>query len=252
MTFATFTSQFTPRKNIYLKIVSGIPCKIQILDKTSTTIPKHWITDGSGRRVGLICPGKDVCPICIRNLEISYNRDHPDYIPLQRRHRVNVLDVTEVKRCPNCEAVYVASVAPDVCTSEGCGTNLSEVPVEPLREVKILERGRTLMEQFNALEKTSNPATGKIEPLQSYPILLIATGAGIDMVIVAIPQAPTNEDVEQYEKFDLTQGLELSPDEIQYLLNGGVLRDVLAARSAEAKTTEEGAIPDPKLGEIPF
>lgn len=254
MPFANVESRTGTRRNIYLKIVSGIPNKIQILDKSSTIIPKHWITDGSGRRVGLICPGQDICPICTRNKEIGYNSEHPDFISRQLRHRVNVLDLTEVKRCPGCDAIYATTAAPSTCSGDGCGMNLSEVSVGPMCEVKILERGRTLMEQFNALELTPHPTTGNVEELQSYPIMLVATGTGIDTVIVAIPQAPTGEDVSEYEKFDLTQGLKLTPDEIQYLLNGGVLRDVLAARTAEAVTSAEATSTSKPLKseDIPF
>lgn len=237
MTFATIKEPVKfSSKTQYLRIISGLPVTIQIMDTNSTSIGKHWITDGSGKRIGLTCAGSDTCVICRRNAEIGYNRENPDFVPLQNRYRVNVLDLTPVKICPKCEAVYHGRAVPVVCSGDGCNTNLSEVVAGPLNEVKILERGRTLMEQFNAFEEEVHPATGKVEPLQSFSIMLIATGSGKNMVIAAIPQAPTGIDLSQYEKFDLNQGLQLDNDEIRFLLTGGSLSDVLSARKAEAAT----------------
>jgi len=220
----------------YLKIISGIPSVIQIMDEKPIAVMKHWFTDGSGRRIGIRCPGPEVCPVCIRNRQINFNRDHPDFISPQKRYRVNVLELTPVKRCGECGAVYSATAAPQHCSADGCGTDLSEVVKEPLKEVKILERGPSLMDQFAALEKIDHPFTGKQEALQSYPIMLVATGKGKNMVITAIPQVPSDEDIDAYEKLDLNTGLILTSEEIQFLLEGGVYKDIVAARRAETET----------------
>ena len=252
MPFATFTiTTFKSGSDTFLKITPGVPVTIQILDETSTVIDKHWMTDAAGRRVGIVCPGKDVCPICQRNAEINYNREHPDYIPLQHRHRVNVLDLTPVKRCPKCGATYPETASPTVCSVDGCGASLDGVQSEPLAEVKILERGRRLMEQFNNFQNTPHVSTGKVEPLQSYPFMLIASGSGTQMVVTAIPQEPRGIDPNQYEKLDLNQGLKLDADEIRYLLSGGALKDIFAARKAEVATTGEVTAPQ-TTKEIPF
>lgn len=251
MSFATFvTPKDSFRKTSYLKITAGLPVTIQLMDDHSTEIGKHWVTDGAGRKVGLICPGKDICPICARNAEVGYNREHPNFVSLQRRHRVNVLDLTPVIRCPNCEALYHVNAVPVVCSNEGCGTQLAGIAPTPLKEVKILERGRRLMEQFNGLEDVPHPVTGKKEKLQDYPIMLVATGAGTDMVIAAIPQSMQEVSLAEYEKYDLTQGLMLDADEIRFLLAGGTLRDVLTARKAEAAVVEQVAVEAP--ASIPF
>jgi len=122
---------------------------------------------------------------------------------------------------------------------DGCNADLRDVQAEPLMEVKILERGRRLMEQFAALEQTPHPMTGEAEKLQSYPIMLVATGSGREMTITAVPQAPIDVDLKKFDKFDLEGGLVLEPDEIQFLLDGGAYRDVLAARSAEQELEED-------------
>ena len=225
----------------YLKIVTGVPSVIIIMDEHPDLVGKHWITDGTGRKIGLRCPGQDICPICQRNREINYNRDHPDYIQLQRRYRLNVLDLTPVIRCPECVAAYPATgdTSRLVCTNDTCGAQLGNIESEPLKEVKILERGRRLMEQFNALESTPHPFTGKAEKLQTYPIMLVATGSGRDMVITAIPQAMSDENLDSYEKLDLQSGLILEPEEIKYLIEGGSYNDVLSARRAQTQTPRE-------------
>lgn len=250
MAFAKFENDYgqSHAKNKYLKIVTGVPSVIMIMNEHPVLVGKHWISDGTGRRIGLRCPGKDVCPICQRNIQINYNRKHPDYIPLQNRYRVNVLDLTPVKRC-TCGATYPASATQSVCSTDGCGANISDIQAEPLREVKILERGRRLMEQFNALETMPHPFTGEALPLTAYPIMLVATGAGKEMVITAIPQAPADENLDGFEKFDLNSGLVLTPEEIQHLLDGGSYSDVISARRAEmqpdagASTTQTESIP---------
>ena len=249
MTFAKIERTFKRTSGKYLKIVSGVPCVILILDEHPTTIGKHWITDGAGRRVGLTCIGKSVCPICIRNQQIGYNKEHPDYIPFQSRYRINVLELTPVKKCPKCDTAYPQAAA--LCNLDGCNTALSDVEIVPLNEVKILERGPQLMERLNALEAMPHFSTGTPLPLQSYPILLVATGSGRQMDINPVPQAPIDVDTSIYEKFDLTAGVILTPEEITYLLEGGVYRDILAAREADTKT-EATDVATTSAGDIPF
>ena len=246
MPFAPDLNKFENRPKSgskYLKIVTGVPSVIQIMDDHPVLVGKHWMTDGAGRKIGLRCPGQDVCPICQRNAQIGYNKDDPNYIPLQRRYRLNVLDLTPVVRCPECDAVYPATSNTKFkgCSNDACNARLDDVQSTPLKEVKILERGRRLMEQFNALEAVPHQFTGKPESLNTYPIMLVATGSGREMVITAIPQAMSDEDLSAYEKYDLLGDLVLRPDEIKYLLNGGAYNDVMSARRAETQTAREAA-----------
>jgi len=233
------------RSNDFIKIVPGIPVTIQILDKKSHHIVVHWIADGTGRRFSFRCLGKDVCPVCIRNAEIGWDRKHPNYIPAQNRYRVNVLDLTQGKICPACGAVYVGNI-PEVCTNEACSASLRDVEAAPLNRVRILERGRRLFQKFNALQEVPNPfANDEIIPIQSYPIRLVATGQGTQMEITVLPQPPNNIDPTQYELLDLDAGLVLTPEEIQFIMDGGSLNDVLSERRAAKAnaSSDEGDIP---------
>jgi len=84
---------------------------------------------------------------------------------------------------------------------------------------------------------------------------LVATGSGKDMVITAIPQALSDENLDEYEKLDLKGGLILTPEEIQFLLDGGNYSDVMAARRAEteSKNVEDASVPNlPEPEGIPF
>jgi len=219
------------RKTNYLKIVPGVPTVIRILDDHPVKVFKHWVRDGAGRMVGVRCLGPSDCPICQRNAQLGFNRDHPDYIPSRKRYRVNVVDLTPVKRCPKCGAAYAATAAPSLCSVDGCGGNLSNVQPEPLDEVKILERGPQLMGQFNALEMAPHPMTGEHMPIQAYPIMLVATGKGKDMVITVVPQM-IKDITHEYEPFDLDGGLVLTAEEVTYLLEGGNFSDILEERRA--------------------
>jgi len=244
MAFAPDLNKFENRTRTadkYLKIVTGVPSVVVIMDEHPVLIGKHWITDGTGRKIGLRCPGQDVCPICQRNAQVRYNKDDPNYIPLQRRYRLNVLDLTPVIKCPECGAMYAATgdTSRLICDNDSCGAQLGNITSEPAKTVKILERGRRLMEQFNALEGMPHPFTGKAEKLQTYPIMLVATGSGRDMVIAAIPQAMSDENLDSYEKYNLQDDLVLTSDEISYLLDGGAYNDVLSARRADTQAQSE-------------
>ena len=246
MAFAPDLGKFENRPKTvskYLKIITGVPSVIQIMDDHPVLVGKHWMIDGTGRKIGLRCPGQDVCPICQRNAQIGYNKDDPNYIQLQRRYRLNVLDLTPVIRCSECDAVYAAvgDTSRLVCDNDACGAQLGSVASAPLKMVKILERGRRLMEQFNALEAVPHQFTGKPESLNTYPIMLVATGSGREMVITAIPQAMSDEDLDSYEKYNLLGDLVLTPDEIRHLLDGGAYNDVLSARRAETQAIREAA-----------
>lgn len=234
------------RASKFLRITTGVPVTVIIMDDNPTPQPKHWITDGAGKRLGLNCPGERICPICLTNQRIGYNKKHPDFISLQRRYAVNVLDVTPVKRCPTCEAPHRADFEGDTCSIEGCNTSLADVEAEPLLKVKILERGRTLMGQISALETIPHPFSGKVMKLNEFPIMLMATGSGTEMVITAIPQAPMDVNLDEYERHDFSELLVLTPEEISHLLEGGTFRDVMAARNAAAETTVDAK------EEIPF
>ena len=235
-------------KGNYVELKPGKQVIVQILDENAVELHRHWVADGSGKRFSVRCIGP-MCPYCIRNASIGYNKEHPDYVPVQRRYAINVLDLTPVKLCPHCGGVSDATA--NKCSSQGCGANLSEVEAAPENRVKILERGRRLFEQLNTLADNPHPmAGGKVLPIQSYPIMLVASGEGTDMTIMTIPLPPNDVKTSDWEKLDPTKTFTLNVDELKYLMAGGVLSDILAQRRAAsdvASTTTAKAEPEEEI-----
>lgn len=236
--------------NRFLKVREGMPATVYILDESPTLRYTHFMKDGNGRTVGVKCKGSRHCPICQRNQQLP-DRDHRDYVTPSRRYRVNVLDVTPVKECPECGAIYRESNAPPVCSVDACKANLSDVGAEPLKEVKIFEKGPMWMKQIGALENEKHPYTDKVMGIQEFPIRLSAQGTGFDTTPIIIPQMPDDgispEDYKS-ERLDLKYGLDLTNEEIRLLMDGGTISDILSARSAEEEVEEEDDEPE----EIPF
>jgi len=234
--------------SVFLKIISGLPVKIQVLDDHPTLLYKHWIIDGAGRKVPIICPGFNLCPICQRNKAVG-SRDDKRYIRTQRRYRVNALDLTPVVKCPSCGAEYHPKMLPDKCTVDTCGSSLDNIVPSPVMEVKILERGPQLMEQLASLESIPHPTTGKEESIQDFPVLLVASGEGREMTITVVHQPPMDIDISKFEKHDLLpSNYILTPEEIQHLISGGLMSDIKAARAATLSVEEETVDKE----EIPF
>jgi len=231
----------TKKVSQWLSIKEGAPVVFQVLDESPTEIHTHWVADGAGRRLGFKCLGMGRCPICQRNREINFDTDHPDFIRRSRRYRVNVLDLTPVVECPECEAVYYKSNVPKRCSTDGCSADLSDVEPTPLKEVRILEKGRQNMIQLDALDNDEHPLTGEVMRIQEFPIKATAHGSGLDTVTVFHPQMPREDvDPDAYEEYDLEEEtLELTPDEIEFILEGGTYEDVFSARSAEEEVEDE-------------
>lgn len=240
------------RVSKWLKIKEGAPVVFQILDESPTEIHTHWVKDGGGRRLGFKCLGMGHCPICQRNREINFNTDHPDFIRRQRRYRVNVLDLTPVIECPDCDAVYYESTAPARCSTDGCGNDLRDIEPKPLKEVRILEKGKQNMVQLDALDNEEHPLTGEVMRIQEFPIKAIAHGTGLDTVTIFHPQMPRDIDIEEYDTYDLEEEtLELTPEEIEFILEGGTYDDIFTARSTEAEVEDDdGEDFDPE--DIPY
>ena len=247
MPLANFSKlQSNTPKDTYVEIKTGKQTIVQILDKEAVELHRHWVVDGSGKRFSVRCIGPS-CPYCVRNASVGYNRDHPDYVPIQRRYAINVLDLTPARLCPSCGTANPAGA--QFCESPTCHADLREVEPAPLKKVKILERGRRLFEQLSALEGMPNPmAGGKMVPIQNYPIMLVANGEGTDMTILTVPLPPNDINPDEWEKLDPSKSFTLTVDELKYLMSGGVLSDILAQRrasrdTAQPKVTEE---------EVPF
>ena len=246
--------------DMFVKLTVDQPTIIQILEPTVTKekniIWRHYIPQAlrkSGQRgIPIVCPGKDVCPVCQKNATLP-DRKHPDFIPSQKRVVVNVLDLSPVKECELCHTKNTGKE----CTY--CGYNLTEVAATPTNEVKLLERGTTLFAQLAVLEETqmvpydpddsrndpeeyNDSAPGDMVPagITRFPITIVLTKSGDDTIITPVPGAPNDLDWRDYQDKLLdpkASYIILNADEIRHLLGGGSLSEVMKARNAVSQET---------------
>ena len=229
----------------FVKIVPGIPVTLQILDEMATVRWQHWIKDSEERKVNVRCLGFNDCPICLNNRSVG--KESPQYVRSQRRYLVNVLNLTFGKRSPFTEEVFIATknsagqiIYPDMDSE---ANSLTDVAIEPVREVMILERGPQLFEKFDLINNSVVDSEGEQVGITNYPIQLNAKGSGRTMTIDVAQQAgsPLTVDPVEYEdsKFDLNAGFTFTAEEITAMLGGVPSSDIYSARRAEEETRVE-------------
>lgn len=226
----------------YIKLVTGIPVTVQILDNSATPVHRHWIkTSDKPKGFPINCLGYNSCPICLRNRSLGEKpQDNPLYIAFQRRYMVNVIDLTLCVKSSHTQEIFYG-----IPNSEGIlqfpkqdgeGHSLLDVTPTPRMEVMILERGPDLFEKkFRPLDNRVKHE-GKALHITEFPIELVAEGAGRDMVVTVfpLPGDPRTVDISKYQesKFDLNGGLRFNAEEVSAMMTGTALSDILAARNA--------------------
>lgn len=243
----------------FIRFTPDYTVTVQILepDASKNILWQHFIPQArkkdGGRGVSVQCPGIDICPICQRNKDLE--RDHPDYIKPQKRHYVNVLDLTPRKTCPLCETVTYNS---DKCSY--CDSSLTDVePSEPM--VKLMERGVELFRHIATVEKSiTKPYDPNDETLDAdvvdysrynpgEPVPVGVTHYPLTLVTDAqtrrpIPIAGEVNDLNWRDYVDEHITVQeayimLKPFEIEELLRGGSLSEVLKARYQDDEEPEE-------------
>jgi len=240
MPFANFkdteTSTFT--RPVYFQFTPGQHI-IRVLDEEAFTSFCYWL--GSGY---VLSPDEDDP---IRNNNKRIRLENPDtykdikgYRTPQQRGWVNVLDKTVAKSCPECDfdVKSMDGQFPMLCPK--CGTNVSKLEPQPLNKVRILSGGRTLFDQFNALEKSFLNDSGDPIGLTSFDIILNVQGTGRNRKIFAIPSQNKDEvNLDDYELFDLSKSaIKLTTEEMEQIVRGVSLKDIFAARRAESETSD--------------
>jgi hypothetical protein len=157
---------------------------------------------------------------------------------------VNVVNLTPVKRGSDGEAYLPMKdksgklVYPQV---DAKGNSLLEVLAAPMNEVQILERGPELFSQLAALDASvrdpQDPFNGEVLGLTNYPIQIMANGEGREMKlnVSAMAGSPFTVKAADYEdkKIDLTAGFSFTADEVESILAGVTVSDIVAARNAQ-------------------
>ena len=172
------------------------------------------------------------------------------YRPLAVRYFMNVLDRTIVKICPECtrEVKSIAGEFPNLCPvcSEG---KLAAVEAAPLNEVRMLQGGKTLFEQFVEKQLTTKDEEGNEIGVQNFDLTLIVVGVGNKRQTIAVAGAGRDEVVVPPDQLYDTNKMipEVTTEEMESLVSGVSLRDVLAGRRTDVTTTV--VPPDPEIEE---
>ena len=212
---------------------------IRILDEN---VPHHlcyWFGSGHVKALGADDPQA--------TLNKRIRMENPDnfkrvkgYRQLAVRYFMNVLDRTIVKVCPECarEVKSVSGEFPNLCPvcSEG---KLAAIIAAPLNEVRMLQGGKTLFEQFVEKQLTTKDEEGNEIGVQNFDMTLIVVGVGAKRQTIAVAGAGRDEVVVDPEKLYNTNKMipEVTTEEMESLVSGVSLRDVLAGRRTETTTT---------------
>ncbi len=255
--FPTFDNDFVDfDRPKYLRFREGFPTTVRILDNSAHRVRKHWINKA---RTSLLCLG-ETCPICASNDKIRGEnpknfRNIKGYIPVQYRYMVNVLDRTMVVIDPETGEEYYAQKGQFPLISSDNERSLAGIDPQPSNTIKILERGKTLFENFLAIHNETSESDGEGNlvsgGLTAFDLKLLTLGAGVDMTISVMPILQNDDDVaaileeNELTPHDLsTVGIQLTSDEIEQVAYAGTsLSDIFSARKAdeEAETTPEMA-----------
>lgn len=219
------------KRTEFLKLSDGHTYSIRILEPKATKVFTHFL----GGRYTVRCLG-DNCPICKKTMELAakypetYKRE-PGYAPRQKRYYVNVLDKTNVKKCPECGTEYLN---PNVGICSSCSVALGDP--EPSNTVKMLAKGPAVFGQLNDINKAVLDQQREPIGINNYDLSLVVSGRGKETKITVVPQPQNNEPVEgELELFEISKTLiELEPDEMLDVQRGVSLKDIFAARKADS------------------
>ncbi len=212
---------------------------IRILDDN---VPHHlcyWFGSGHVKALGADDPQATQNKL-IRMENPDNFKKVKGYRSLAVRYFMNVLDRTVVKICPECnrEVKSVGGEFPNLCPvcSEG---KLAGIEAAPLNEVRMISGGKTLFEQFVEKQLTTKDEEGNEIGVQNFDINLIVVGVGSKRQTVAMAgEGRDVVSVEPEKLYDTSKMIpEVSVEEMESLVSGVSLRDILAGRRTDVSTT---------------
>jgi hypothetical protein len=246
----------------YVKLTSGVPVRMRILDEKAYHTTKHFIPN---QKVSVLCLGDEHCPICQTNARLF--KENPELsprqikgiIPRQNRYMVNVLNRTMVKTTSVGTIVY--PVHGQFPTNDpDTGELLVNISATPLNRVQVLERGPTLFSQLNVINDSVTDENGNPKGIWTFDIVITSSGTGRKTTTNVIPY-PDQNDVIPGTKEELDEkkyvlsslGLQVTANEMRQLLNGVSLKDVFASRKASNEselTSDEGEISEDVVDKV--
>jgi hypothetical protein len=217
--------------------------RFRILEDEAPLIQSYWF----GR--GFIQANGSDDPQATLNRRIKLEepegfRNNKNWRPIQDRYYLNVLDMTPVKICPNCEVEVKATngTFPALCPACSVGV-INDTEVKPLNEVRVLTGGKTLFEQIPSTEAKYTDEDGEPIPITSYDCVMHVVGTGSQRNAVVLADVGEDEqpkvhevEVPPEELFDLHSIVpKLTDDEMEKLISGVSLRDIFAGRKADGE-----------------
>src|SRR5574339_256667 len=178
------------KKNEFMQVGQGAHI-IRILQPQAKTYPTHFFRN---TYTTVLCL-EDECPICKNNKSLGQQFDkdakkQPSYNARQYRFYVNVFDKTPAKTCEKCGKEY-KDLRQTVCT---CGEILP-AEAKPINKVKILNKGTTLRDDLDSIDKATQDSEGNPIGLTNYDFVLMVSGTGTDTRITPVPRTEANQPV---------------------------------------------------------
>jgi len=228
--FNQFENKF--KRTEFMSLTTGAHT-VRILQPQAKTVPTHFFNN---TKTTVLCLGDD-CPVCANNKKLISQfpetfRDQRDYVKINYRFFVNVLDKTVAKTC-ECGKEY-KNLAMTICT---CGKVLNNPA--PLNKVKVMSKGITLRDDLDSIDKAILDNQGTPIGLVNYDVVLMVSGTGRDTKVTPVPRTEANQPVELngQELFDVEKAyIVVTPAEMLDVQRGISLKDIFSARKAENKS----------------
>jgi|WetSurMetagenome_2_1015567.scaffolds.fasta_scaffold00807_19 hypothetical protein len=244
------------RESRFVRLVTGMPTVVQILEHDSVAKYQHWLTTSDGKRVSVRCTGFLSCPVCARNASIDNDRDNPKYVASQRRYMINVIDLTMVKRSPNTGEIFIATKDTNgrfiYSDRDSAGNSLVDVVAEPWKAVKVLEGGPRLFKKLQSLAETTLGSDGTPRDPTAYPLQIVRVGDGRDtdyLLSALVGNAATVNPADYTDQvIDLRADSGFTRDEVEAILSGTTIKDIFAARVANTQSISDDLF-DLELGD---
>lgn len=186
MSFIDSTKQKTKVRtgSDYVKLVEEHPTIMRVLDNSPEVSWQHFVPQGhnafkganAGKGIGFVCPGRG-CPVCKWN----ETQDDEDKLKVRKTYAFNILDLTNVKVCPNedCGLEYYSkkNKYPAECT---CGTSLTKVTSGPRNKIQIMQKGMRIASQLAQIQEEFG------EDLSVRDITVETRGKGKEVISICV------------------------------------------------------------------
>lgn len=216
----------------FVKLTNKHQTVIRVIDTEPKVSWSHWVPQGhhafpacnAGKGMSFICPGLDVCPICLFNkAQKAKDPKTTDLLKARRVYTFNVLDRTTTLVCPNCQVEHYEEANSFPATCGNCNASLSDVTPEPRNKIKIMQKGRRIADQFTAFEE--EPDLGDVT---GYDIKMDTRGKGTESMTTCIPKSPVALDYDtilgegwEENKYKIDEvAAALTPEKITRVLSG--------------------------------